>query len=184
VTSRIRTATSDDAGAIAGLHAESWRRFYRGVYSDRYLDGDLAGERGAVWAARLADPGPETITLICDNEHGLLGFVHVRLDADPEWGALLDNLHVGLGVQRQGVGSRLIQAAARAAGERHPGAGLYLWVQEVNLRAQEFYVAHGGRIAGREPVGPPAGDPRNLAGSPFKLRVAWPDAACVARASS
>jgi ribosomal protein S18 acetylase RimI-like enzyme len=181
VTAAIRSATSGDAGAIAALHAESWRRFYRGVYADRYLDGDLVADRTAVWGARLAVPEPSTITLICDNEHGLLGFVHVRLDADPEWGALLDNLHVALAAQRQGVGSLLIREAARVTGERSPATALYLWVQEVNVRAQAFYLAHGGRIAGRELVGPPGGDPRNLAGAPYKLRVAWPDAASVGR---
>ena len=181
MTSELRHATSGDAGAIARLHAESWRRFYRGVYSDRYLDGDLDGDRLAVWQARLADPGPSTITLICCNGHGLLGFVHVRLDADPEWGALLDNLHVALAAQRQGVGSRLITAGVRALGERSPETALYLWVQEVNVNAQAFYLAHGGRIAGRELVVPPAGDARNLAGAPHKLRVAWPDTASLAR---
>jgi hypothetical protein len=38
-TVRIRVADSSDAPAIAALHAESWRRHYRGAYSDAFLDG-------------------------------------------------------------------------------------------------------------------------------------------------
>jgi hypothetical protein len=34
---QLRTATSADAVAVAALHADSWRRHYRGVYRDEYL---------------------------------------------------------------------------------------------------------------------------------------------------
>jgi hypothetical protein len=39
----FRAAGQDDAHAIAELHADSWRRHYRGAYSDAFLDGDVAG---------------------------------------------------------------------------------------------------------------------------------------------
>jgi len=35
---QFRTGGPDDAGAVALLHADSWRRNYRGVYADAYLD--------------------------------------------------------------------------------------------------------------------------------------------------
>ncbi|MBV9411286.1 MAG: GNAT family N-acetyltransferase, partial [Acidimicrobiia bacterium] len=38
---RCRVATIDDVEAIAALHADSWRRNYRGAYLDSYLDGDV-----------------------------------------------------------------------------------------------------------------------------------------------
>jgi GNAT superfamily N-acetyltransferase len=47
-------AGSDDAETVAMLHADSWRRFYRGAYADSFLDGDLVADRRAVWSARLA----------------------------------------------------------------------------------------------------------------------------------
>jgi hypothetical protein len=38
-------ANSCDADSIAALHADSWRRHYRGAYLDSYLDGDAVSER-------------------------------------------------------------------------------------------------------------------------------------------
>jgi hypothetical protein len=43
-----RMATLADSAAIATLHADSWRRHYRGAYSDQYLDGNIVEERQAV----------------------------------------------------------------------------------------------------------------------------------------
>ena len=31
------------------LHADSWRRHYRGAFSDAFLDGDVAGYLLAEW---------------------------------------------------------------------------------------------------------------------------------------
>lgn len=41
---RFRLAVPDDAEAVAMLHATSWRRHYRGAYSDAFLDGDVVAE--------------------------------------------------------------------------------------------------------------------------------------------
>src|SRR4051812_20112248 len=62
----LRLAGVDAAGPIALLHADSWRRHYRGAYADSYLDGDLVADRRAVWAARLADPGDSRTVLAED----------------------------------------------------------------------------------------------------------------------
>jgi GNAT superfamily N-acetyltransferase len=35
---RFRAAGPGDAQAVAGLHADSWRRHYRGAYADSFLD--------------------------------------------------------------------------------------------------------------------------------------------------
>jgi hypothetical protein len=92
---RFRVAGAADATAIAALHADSWRRHYRGVYSDGFLDGDIGSDRLAVWSARLAVATSETAyTAVAEDDDGLVGFTHVVFDADPRWGALLDNLHV------------------------------------------------------------------------------------------
>lgn len=51
--------------------------------------------------------------------------------------------------------------------------GLYLWVQELNVAAQAFYDARGGKCMDRAPIGPPGGVEGRLNGSPVKLRYAW-----------
>lgn len=177
---RFRPARPDDAEQVAALHADSWRRHYRGAYADSYLDGDVHADRREIWSSRLAAPG-DSVTVLAEDEEGLAGFVHVILDEDAEWGSLVDNLHVAHGRRRTGIGATLMAYAGRGVLERaaHPGA--YLWVLEQNAAARQFYLACGGIRRDRALVPPPRGDASNLNGSPFGLRIAWPDVSVLAR---
>jgi GNAT superfamily N-acetyltransferase len=172
---QFRVAGFSDAEGIAVLHAESWRRHYRGAYSDAFLDGDVTADRLAVWADRLRTPDLGCRTIVAESGGGLLGFAHTVFDDDPSWGALLDNLHVADGHKRRGVGSRLLALTAQAVADRADRTGLYLWVLEQNLDAQAFYRARGGMCVGWRSVSPPGGVPGRLNGSPAALRYAWPD---------
>ena len=111
---RFRDAEPGDVEHIARLHADSWRRHYRGAFPDSYLDGDIVGDRIAVWLERLAPPAANTNTTVVEIEDELAGFVHTIFDEDPKWGALVDNLHVAYTRQRAGLGSRLMAEAASA----------------------------------------------------------------------
>lgn len=174
---RYRAATPSDADRIAALHADSWRRHYRGAYSDAFLDGDVEADRRSVWGSRLAVVDPPTATIVAEQGEDLAGFVHVVLDDDPQWGSLLDNLHVAATLQRQGVGSELISRAGQAVVARAATPAMYLWVLEQNSTAQAFYARHGGRCAERALVGAPGGVAGRLNGAPVKLRYVWSDAA-------
>ena len=164
-----RRATSTDAEAIAALHADSWRRNYRGSYSDIYLDGDINDDRLRVWSDRLRTRDPAQDTTVVYDEKDLVGFVHTILDADPTDGALLDNLHVAHDRQRLGVGSELMARAADFVIRAAPGAALHLWVLEHNRRAQAFYERLDGVCVGRESSEAPGG------GSVIGLRYLWTD---------
>ena len=174
---RFRRAGADDAGSIAALHADSWRRNYRGAYADSFLDGDVVTERLAYWATHVDDGRAGQFTILAEDSGSLVGFAHAVLDEDPTWGALLSNLHVAHTHQRQRIGTRLMALTAQAVLELRPGSGLSLWVLEQNLRAQRFYAARGGRRVDRDLVLPPGGDPSRLCGEAHRLRYAWPDPA-------
>ena len=167
---RYRTATVNDVDGIAGLHADSWRRNYRGAYLDSYLDGDVFADRQAVWADRLSAAGPDTITIVANDGGEVVGFAHTLLDEHTEFGALLDNLHVVHGRKGSGIGTGLMAETAAAVLGARPGRGLYLKVLEQNTPAQAFYEARGGRCVGRELAGPFPGG-----GRAFALLYAWPD---------
>ena len=107
-----------------------------------------------------ASPIPILHTVVADDGDGVIGFAHTVFEADPRWGALLDNLHVVHDEKRRGIGSRLLAMTAEAVLER--GTGLYLWVLEQNLDARAFYEARGGRYVERVPVPAPAGVPSRL----------------------
>lgn len=142
-------ADEDDAHAIAALHAASWQSAYRGILPDAFLDREVIGNRQQVWHQRLHAPLPNQVVVkaLCDGT--LCGFSCTYLDADPQWGALLDNLHVSPAQTGHGVGAQLLaKTRARAHAQRH-GSALHLWVFEANARARRFYERHGGRVTER-----------------------------------
>ncbi|MCQ4214603.1 GNAT family N-acetyltransferase [Streptomyces longispororuber] len=177
----LRPAGPADAEAVALLHADSWRRHYRGAYVDAFLDGDVVADRRAVWTARLGAEPAHGVTVLAEDAAGLVGFVHVVLDHDGRWGSLVDNLHVTNDRRRGGTGTVLLGRAAAAVAERAAGPALYLWVQEQNEAARRFYRAMGGTVVETAPIEPPGGVPQWLNGAPRKLRVAWPDVRSVGR---
>jgi GNAT superfamily N-acetyltransferase len=175
---QFRPAGPDDADQIAALHADSWRRYYRGAFADSFLDGDIATERRAVWTSRLAAP-TGTATILAERDGEPVGFVHVAFDDDPRWGSLVDNLHVRHSHRRTGIGRQLLARAAQAAVSEATGNALYLWVLQQNTEAQKFYLAIGANSVETAPVPPPGGDPARLNGHPLRLRMAWPDASLI-----
>ena len=172
---RFRTAGAADAAAVAGLHADSWRRHYRGAFSDAFLDGDVVGYLRERWTGQLSAPDPQARTIVAEFDGEVVGLAHTQLGDSAEWGALLDNLHVSSGLKRMGVGTRLMALTAQAVLDATPASGLYLWVLEQNTAAQAFYTARGGTCVETRLVSPPGGDPTRLNGSPSGLRFVWPD---------
>jgi ribosomal protein S18 acetylase RimI-like enzyme len=176
----FRAAGPDDADAVARLHADSWRRHYRGAYADSFLDSDVVADRVSVWTSRLAVPA-NSATVLAEDGTRLVGFVHAIFDADDRWGSLIDNLHVVHDRKRSGIGRALLTRAAEAVVERATGDSMYLWVLEQNSAAQGFYQATGGTCVEKATVPPPGGVPGRLNGAPNCLRFAWPHAAAVGR---
>jgi GNAT superfamily N-acetyltransferase len=179
--SNFRLAGLSDAGSIAALHADSWRRHYRGAYSDAFLDGDVVLDRLGVWTDRLKRRDPGSRTILGEDDSGLIGFAHVVFDEDPTWGALLDNIHVAHAHQRRSVGSSLLTQTTMAVARRRHRTGLHLWVLEQNVDAQAFYEAHGAKRVERARVAPPGGVAGRLNGRPHKLRFVWDDPIALVR---
>jgi ribosomal protein S18 acetylase RimI-like enzyme len=144
----MRRARLDDATAIANLHAESWRRAYRGILRDEYLDAPVFDEREALWKNRLSLPGDaeHQLVLLIERANELVAFICVMLDADPEWGALVDNLHVSAAWSGQRLGSKLMASAAAWVTAHRPHTRLHLWVYEANVAARRFYDRLGGEV--------------------------------------
>jgi ribosomal protein S18 acetylase RimI-like enzyme len=140
-----RSATGDDFEVIAHLHAQSWRDDYRGIYSDEFLDGDVLTDRLRVWKERLTAAGPDRVTVVAEHDGTVVGFIHIIRDADPNWGAVVQNIHVARDWQGRGAGSRLLAQASRP---------LFAMVREDNPRARAFYESRGGVVTGRELGGP------------------------------
>ena len=119
--------------------------------------------------------------MVAEADGRIVGFVHTVLDADPAWGALLDNLHIASGYQRMGIGAQLMRHSGKFVGKQRPQGSLYLWVHETNGRAQRFYEAMGGQCVESAPIADVGGVPGRLNGAPVKLRYAWSDPRVITR---
>jgi ribosomal protein S18 acetylase RimI-like enzyme len=171
-----RPATGADTESIARLHADSWRRTYRGMYSDAYLDGDLVGDRLAVWKARMDEDNPRRMVILAESGGALAGFVCVVAEDDPAWGSLIDNLHVSYEHQRHGLGRDLMRAAADCLEESFAARPVYLWALEGNTNARKFYEGLRGRLNGTETHDPPG------AGTILACRYVWDSPSALAAA--
>src|SRR5277367_2646529 len=141
----IRPARPSDAHSIAALHAHSWRASYRGILLDKFLDGPLEENRIALWRARCSDVTRQDQHILVDEHAGeIRGFACVFLDADPQWGSLLDNLHVVPNLKGQGLGRHLIGAIAATVIQNASSPMLHLWAYEQNTAARRFYEHLGG----------------------------------------
>jgi GNAT superfamily N-acetyltransferase len=141
----IRLAGPDDAEAIAALHAESWRSAYRGLIPDDDLGDGLDDERRRFWRDRFASADPERrVAFAAMASEVLVGFACVLADADPEYGPLLDNLHVKPGWRGRGLGATLLQKSREWSREVAPGQPMHLWVLAGNAPARQFYRNQGG----------------------------------------
>jgi ribosomal protein S18 acetylase RimI-like enzyme len=143
-----RPAIASDAEAIADLHARSWRENYRGAFLDSFLDGDLPAERLSVWRERLEHPSGNQLVQLAVEGTNLAGFVCAYGGHDPEWGSLVDNLHVAHAFKGNGIGAALLRQAAAWLAADYPDLGVYLLVLEMNASARRFYERLGAENAG------------------------------------
>lgn len=153
----FRLAGPADAGTVAALHAESWRRTYRGMLSDAYLDEVVPGERAEEWRRRLggersavSGPGERGAAVLGESGGVLWGFAHVVADHDPRLGSYVSALHVDHRARRRGLATRLLAEGARWLVAQAASRRLYLEVVEANATARATYERLGGREVGRD----------------------------------
>ncbi len=163
----LRQAVPSDAETIAALHSESWRSAYRNILSNEYLDGVIFDERRNYWQKSLDAPEPERrFILIAEQAGETVAFVSVYLDEEPDYGALLNNLHVLPCLKGQGLGKLLMSEAAQWTLSQNVQQ-MHLWVFEANAEARKFYEALAGQVVEEKLKSIAGGAERNL------LRYGW-----------
>jgi ribosomal protein S18 acetylase RimI-like enzyme len=143
----LRRAQAADEPAIARLHADSWRTAYRGILRDDFLDGTVSANRRELWSSRFSIDREDQLILVSEESGEIQAFACAFLDADPEWGTLLDNLHVIPGLKGRGLGRQLMSKVAENIQQHGLHSTLHLWVYEQNTQARGFYERLGGVIA-------------------------------------
>jgi len=142
----IRRAGLADAAAIGAVHVAAWRSTYPGLLPDTYL-ANLSPTRlalhykaavatgGTVYVAASDTPGPR-----------IVGFVTAGAARTKNLGeGEIETLYVLDDWRDQGVGRRLLQAAARQLGARGCRSA-FVWVLRDNP-SRWFYQHLGGQTA-------------------------------------
>ena len=177
---RIRPHVPGDSDQIAEILARGWAEANSGFLPTEVLAPRIdVAARQAEMRAFLADefdPGAEAM-FVADAGSELAGFAHAILGDKGGLGAVgqIGLLYVRSAYQGQGVGRRLLGAAAGWISERASGP-LAIGAFAENP-FHRFYAHLGGEIAARVPV-EVAG---HKTGSVIYL---WPDAAALAAAAT
>ena len=147
----IRPATTDDAGAIAGVHVRSWQEAYAGIVPAEHLRSLDPESRADRWARMLADgPVDHVRTLVAESDGRLLGFATYgpSRDEDARRGEReIYSIYLDPGTWGHGVARDLIRSVIAEVGDRTP---MSLWVLADNARARHFYRRHGFTADGVE----------------------------------
>ena len=176
----LKHANSKDANAIATLQAKSWQSAYRNSLSDDYLDNHVLKDRKEVWQKRFETENPNQFVCLArehKNDYYVIGFVCVFANYDPNFGAMLDNLHVDKAFQGKGLGKLLMLRAARWLRDldQKENSSMFLWVFETNHSARKLYEGLGG--INHEVSNEPMPDGNSVSG----IRYVWKDVASLCK---
>lgn len=137
----IRTATPDDAAAIAETHVLSWRAAYKDILDKSVLDALDIESRIPGWRDRLAHNGATTTTIVAEQDGRVIGFAGYGPGDEPDLPAdtqMLYSIYLHPTAMHQGVGSALQRAA-----ELHMVGHASLRVLIENTPTRAFYERHG-----------------------------------------
>ncbi len=140
----FRLAEYKDYQRIAQLHASNWKRYYKGILSDEYLESDVDDDRNVLWQTRLINPSFNEYVLLAEEGGLLCGFICAYGNHDVEKGTLIDNLHVDPAYQGRGIAQQLLSHLHLWLNNYFPESGLYLEVLKGNEQAMKFYDHIGG----------------------------------------
>ncbi|HUF60167.1 MAG TPA: GNAT family N-acetyltransferase [Actinomycetota bacterium] len=142
---KIRSAIPEDARPVAEVHVASWRRTYRGLLPNEYLERLSVEDREAMWLGAFADPEPESGAFVVEVDGRIVGFASFGPSRDedvPERTGEVPAIYVHPSMLGTGVGRELFGAATLAL--RDAGfAQATLWVLEANALARRFYEKAG-----------------------------------------
>ena len=149
---RLRTATVDDAAALASVFVAAWRARYPAVVPADVLDaldeGEIAG-----WLRNLVAAAGQTSVVALNRDGAVIGFVRYGDDPEVARAGHVYALYVHPDHDGRGHGRELL-ASAQADLLNRGLEIVTLWVFEANERARQFYAAAGFAPDGARRVEP------------------------------
>lgn len=142
VTSKIRTATIDDAEGIAQIHIYSWQKMYKDFIPETILQNLSLQERTQQWYDLIEQ---HVKVLIIEINNQLVGFASIGafhdFGSDGSMGEI-KAIYLHPDYWRKGLGTQLCLAAISEL-TKLGYKKVLLWVFEDNIQARKFYDALG-----------------------------------------
>lgn len=148
----FRTATVQDAGALARFQVRAWRENYRDFLPRGTLDAVSVEDRTEAWRMILGNPSKhgDTEAVLAVTSRGLAGFGAAGRQRDPTLGRMgfggeISAIYVDRDEQGHGLGRRMLArlfGTLSRLGERRAS----LWVIRDNKKARGFAEATGGEL--------------------------------------
>ncbi len=125
---------------------DTWRKAYKGIVPDDYLDGLSYEESGRLWQDVIT--AGDGCVFVAEDESGVIGFAsgspRERFSRDlKEYEGELKTVYVLPSHQGTGAGRQLVGAVARYFTGRGMRS-MFLWVFTENRPARRFYESLGG----------------------------------------
>lgn len=151
----VRTASAEDAGAIAEIGVRSWQAAYRGILPGGFLAGLSVAPREIAWRSMLeSEASAAAEAWIVELEGRPVGFATSGPPRDedvPLPAAEVYAIYVLPEAWRRGAGRALLEVTLNRWRERG-ATTLVLWVFAANARVRAFYEALGWRRDGTRQV--------------------------------
>lgn len=164
----LRSATPDDAAAIARVRVDAWQTTYRGIVPQAFFDEVHARDGfGPHLAAQLSDPSTGVEAVVAQVGGVLVGYAiigpeRVRLTHGAGASAATTTtsgqargevyaIYLLEQAQGRGMGRQLLREAERRLGNMGH-ADAVLWMIEANQPARRFYERMGWTLTGKRQV--------------------------------
>ena len=143
----FREATTQDAGLISHIYATSWRRAYRGLIAQHYLDR-LPEDYWVPSIRSWLESGRLEGLLVYDDRQpvGCAIYGRGRDEDHGSWGEIV-SIYLLPEFTRRGLGSALLEECLRRLREEGY-TRFYLWAIDGNAPADAFYRRHGFHVTG------------------------------------
>ncbi|MCQ2969602.1 MAG: GNAT family N-acetyltransferase [Clostridium sp.] len=138
----IRKANENDIIEISKLYVSNWKKTYKGILPQKYLDG-LNIDYGIEKWGKYINEEEQKVFVAYENDE-FLGFTACKVDDEEKDWWYLDSLHVSEGSRGKGIGTKLINTVGKYAFDNKYKC-MSICIVKGNDNAKELYEKLGAK---------------------------------------
>lgn len=138
----IRKVTDSDIELIADLHVENWKKTYRGLLPNKFLDNLKVSDELQDWKEYPKKEGH--MIFVAYEDEKFLGFSACKEDDEIKHCLYLDSLHVSEASRGKGIGTKLLNTVGNYAYKKGYKC-MSICIVKGNLNAKSLYEKLGAK---------------------------------------